>query len=122
MKVLRDHALISVSAASVVLNDAVVDHRIEKMEQSVAAFFEISKHQLNAWQHDTEAKLTICFLLCSKLNYSIGSVAKRYCINRLFLKQNIIKLYTKCLTDAAYMALIDRLATGANNTKVACKA
>ena len=85
----------------------LVDPRVQILEREVSKHYHVEIPMLSAWQYDTEAKKVLCFLLVRYLQYSIGSVAKAYNINRLYLKNEITNLYKTCLLDANTMGLMD---------------
>lgn len=92
--------------ASLVLG-SVVDVNVEKLERVVANYYGVSVLDLKSWTNDSEAKKVMCFLLHHYLNYSIGSIASVYNINRLFLRNCIVNKYVSCLQDASEKAIVD---------------
>ena len=92
--------------ASLVLGN-VVNADVERLEVLVANYYKVSVVDLRCWRVDSDAKKMICFLLRHQLNYSIGSIANRYGINRLFLRKCIVDLYVECLRDDAKKSVID---------------
>lgn len=118
MQLLLEHTAMPIDLKNVIVLGKIEDVRVAKLEQSVAAHFGVSVHTLNDWKHDSDAKLMLCFLLCNTLQYSIGSVAKHYAINRLYLKNKIVDQYQKCLLDASEMMRVNALVMVLYNTTV----
>lgn len=106
MYTIKDNAIIQVHAKPLLKLGGIEDARIDKVQQMVAAHFNINVCELNTWQKDTPAKLMCGFLLHEALGYSVGSIAKRYNIFTGFLQKNITQHYHKCLLDEAFFKLI----------------
>jgi hypothetical protein len=96
----------------------VVDVNIELLEQRISAYYGVSVASLTDWMYDTDAKKMLCFLLCHYLHYSIGSVAVKYKINALYLRQYITEQYKNCLLKASEKSLVDGFF---NNTNIVLK-
>lgn len=103
MYVIRDNQVILVDTKEVLSFGAVQDPRICKIEAIVADYFDTTVHELNVFYKDTEAKILCCFMLHDLFTYSIGSLAVRYNIDRLFLRNKITQIYINCLQDEADM-------------------
>lgn len=102
----EDNAIVPINVSQMLRFGKVIDNRVVKCEQIVAGYFEVSVHDLNTFYRDTEAKLMCCFVLHYVLQYSIGSIAKRYNINAGYLRKNITEYYKKCLLDKAFLRLV----------------
>lgn len=101
--------------ATLVFGD-LVDARVSTLEVAVSAHYNVTVFSLKDWVKDSEAKLMLCFLLHHKLRYSIGSLAKAYNVNALFLRNEVIKLYENCLVDASVKCLVDGFFCGINES------
>lgn len=97
MYIIKDNNIIPVQAKSIVGLSDVLDVRVTHIEKIVAHNYNIPVHELTTFYRDSDAKVMCCFLLHDMFNYSIGSIAKRYHIDRLFLRTKIIRIYTDCL-------------------------
>ena len=106
MYTIKDNIVIQVHAKSLIKLGSIEDVRIDKVEQLVAAHFEVNVWDLNSWHRDTPAKLMCGFLLHEALGYSVGSIANRYNIFTEFLQKNITEHYHKCLLDEAFFKLV----------------
>jgi hypothetical protein len=107
MRALVNDIYAKLDVKETIILGSVVDINVQKLEALVADYYGVSVHMLTAWQYDTEAKKMVCFLLHHRFNYSIGSIANHYKINRLHLKNCITKQYVDCLQDANKMAFVD---------------
>ncbi len=92
--------------ATLVLGN-LVDVRVSALELTVSKYYNVNVLALKDWVVDSEAKLMLCFLLHHKLRYSIGSLAKAYNVNALFLRNEVLKIYENCLVDASVKRLVD---------------
>lgn len=109
MYVIKNDTVIPVEAKTIVSYGRVHDARIDKIEQIVAGHYNTTVHELNVFYRDTEAKIMCCFLLHDMFNYSIGSIAAKYHIDRLFLRNKIKQQYIKCLQNKADMQQVTAL-------------
>ena len=111
MYVIKDNAVVPIESKTIVSFGAVHDPRIVKIETVVADFFNTTIHELNVFYKDTDAKILTCFLLHDMFSYSIGSIAKRYNIDSLFLRNKITQTYLNCLQNEADMQRVIALRT-----------
>lgn len=109
MYLIKDQNIIPIDAKEIVLQQGIEDVRIQEIEQIVSGFYGINVSELDVYYRDTDAKLMCCFLLHHLLNYSIGSISKKYRVFPLFLKNKIQEHYQKCLQDSVFMAQVTEL-------------
>ena len=107
MYTFENNTVIPIKCNHIVITNEVIDFRIIQIEGLVARCFNVTAQDLKVFYNDSPAKVLCCFLLHDCLGYSIGSIAARYKIDRLFLRKNINDQYIKCLTDANEMAFVD---------------
>jgi hypothetical protein len=86
---------------------SITDVNVNRLEQLVANYYGVNVSGLNDWRNDSEAKKMVCFLLHHHLHYSIGSIAKVYNINRLYLRDCIVNEYINCLQNPEKKAIAD---------------
>lgn len=107
--VLNKDVIIPIKCHDIVVAGKVVDHRIIAIEDLVAQAFNTTVHELDVFYKDTPAKLMCCFLVHHLLNYSVGSIANKYKVYPLFLRNKIIEHYSKCLQDNEFMQMVTQL-------------
>ena len=103
MYLITEHSIVPIEAKEIALTQQVVDKRINQIEQLVADAYNTNVSELDVYYRDSDAKLMCCFLLHHLLNYSVGSIAKKYRIFPLFLKNKIQEHYKRCLQDSVFM-------------------
>ena len=103
MYVIKGSTIVPVESKKIIVFGAVQDPRIVKVESVVAHYFNTTIHELNVFYHDTDAKVMCCFLLHDMFCYSLGCLAKRYNIDRLYLRNRIMKVYQNCLLQKSAM-------------------
>lgn len=102
MKVLKNNSLVPVDAKNVIETGKINDLRINKVEAIVTDHYRVTLDSLTDWRTDSNAKVMVCFMLHEHLHYSIGSLAKRYRVYHLRLRNLINETYVKCLTSPAF--------------------
>lgn len=119
MKVFESASYLEIDVVQTIVLGTVVDPRVVLFESVVADFYDTTIHQLSNWQHDTEAKKMLCFLLQHHCHYSICSIAKKYRIDSKFLRNSIRNIYIGCLQDPCKKALVDGfiVSIGLNSVK-----
>lgn len=98
-----------VKCKDIVLTKNEIDHRIGVIENLVADAYTTTVHELDVFYKDTPAKLMCCFLLHDLLQYSVRSIAVKYCVYPQFLDNKIQEHYIKCLQDSVFMARVQGL-------------
>jgi len=111
MYTIQDNTVVPIQCKDIINIGAIVDHRIERIENLVASHFKTSIHELHAGCRDTESKLMCCFMLHDVCHYSIGSLGAKYNVYHGFLRNKITGIYKKCLQDVDYMAQVTALRT-----------
>lgn len=104
MKVFVENTYIDFNLKDALVFGKVIDQRVVNLENRVAAHYSVSRLILTDWRQDSDVKKTLCFVLYSQLNYSIGSLAARYNINKLYLKNYLTKTMAACLRDVDVMS------------------
>lgn len=103
MYIFKNNTIIPIDAKEIVLHQNIEDFRIADIEQIVSNYYGVNVSELDVYYRDSDAKLMCCFLLHHLLNYSVGSIAKKYRVFPLFLKNKIQEHYQKCLQDSVFM-------------------
>lgn len=107
MYTVRGNTMVKVDTTRLLKLGRVTDGRVDHVEQLIANYYGVSVYDLNTFYKDSPAKLMCCFILHHYLNYCIRSVADHYKINAGFLHNNITEYYKKCLTDQAFLKLVN---------------
>lgn len=109
MYIFKNNTIIPIDAKEIVLHQNIEDFRIADIEQIVSNYYGVNVSELDVYYRDSDAKLMCCFLLHHLLNYSVGSIAKKYRVFPLFLKNKIQEHYQKCLQDSVFMDQVTEL-------------
>lgn len=102
MYAFKNGSIVPVNSVNVIETGEVTDARVIKAEKAVIDLYKVTAVELTDWRNNSEAKIMLCFMLHEHLHYSIGSLAKRYKIYHLYLRNQINETYVKCLQQPAF--------------------
>jgi hypothetical protein len=102
MYAFKDNSFVPIHASNVIKTGQIEDKRINAIEKLVTDHYQVAIESLTDWREDNDAKVMVCFMLHEHLHYSIGSLAKRYRVYHLRLRNLINESYVKCLTQPAF--------------------